>query len=58
MYGCVDNDNINIVRISDKKLIKSLKGHTKSIDIVKHFYNENNNKDYLLSADYSKKIFL
>ena len=58
VYGCVDNDNINIVRISDKKLIKSLKGHTEVIYIVKHFYNEKNNKNYLLSADYSKIIFV
>jgi len=58
VYGCDDNNNINIVRLEDKKLIKSLKGHEDIVDIVKHFYNEINNKNYLLSADYNKLVIV
>jgi WD40 repeat protein len=58
VYACDDNNNINIVRLEDKKLIKSLKGHEDIVDIVKHFYNEINNKNYLLSADYRKIVIV
>ena len=57
-YGCSADDDINILRISDKKLIKKLKGHKKTVDIVQHFYNDINKKQYLLSADYSKLVLV
>ena len=46
VYGNKKNDNINIVRIRDKKLIKSLTGHEETVDIVKHFYDKDNHKNY------------
>ena len=61
VYGCEDKENINnikIVRIHDKKLVKELKGHENIVDIVKHFYNINNKKRYLLSADYQKLVIV
>ena len=58
VYGDHNNNNINIVRIRDKKLIKSLTGHEESVDIVKHFYDKDNHKNYLLSADYSKIVIV
>ena len=58
VYGCADNDNINILRIHNKKLIKSLKGHEMSVDIVKHFYDERPKKHYLLSADHLNIIIV
>ena len=58
VYSSDDNDNINIVRIHDKKLIKELKGHNNVVNIVKHFYKENEKKNYLLSFDYSKLLFV
>ena len=58
VYGCDDNNDINIVRINDKKLIKSLKGHKMSVDIVKHFYDDRDKKHYLLSADYLRIVIL
>ena len=61
IYGCQDKENINnikIVRIHDKKLVKELKGHEHIVDIVKHFYNSNNKKRYLLSADYERVVIV
>ena len=58
VYGSYDNKNINIVRIHDKKLIKELAGHWSAVNIVKYFYKENEKKNYLLSADYSKLVFV
>lgn len=58
VYGCDDNNNINIVRLFNKKLIKSLKGHEGIVDIVKHFYNKKDKIHYLLSADYNKIIIV
>ena len=57
VYGKQDN-NINIIRLEDKKFIKTLKGHKKLVDLVKSFYNKNDNKNYLLSVDYSKLVIL
>ena len=57
-YGCSADDDINILKISDKKLIKKLKGHKETVDIVQHFYNDINKKQYLLSADYSKLVLV
>ena len=58
VYPCSNNDNINILRIHDKKLITSLEGHESTVDIVKHFYDDSNKKRYLLSSDYSKLVIV
>ena len=48
-----DNYSLSITRLRDNQLIKSLEGHEDQISFVKHFYNNFNQKDYLISA--SKK---
>ena len=52
IYPCSKNNDINILRIRDNKSIKSLKGHGKSVYIVKYFYCEKKRLHYLLSAEY------
>ena len=49
---------INIIRISDKKKIKSLSGHSNHIDKVKNFYNEKDKHNYLLSSDWNYTLFI
>ena len=53
IYPCSKNYDINILRISDKKFIKSLKGHQNSVYIVKYFYYEKTRLHFLLSAEYN-----
>ena len=45
-----DNFVIKITRLLDNHLIKSLEGHTGKISFLKHFYNEFEQKDYLISS--------
>ena len=45
-----DNYSLSITRLRDNQLIKSLEGHEGQISFVKHFYNKNKKKDYLISA--------
>ena len=52
IYSIFDKKEITIFRISDKKIIKSLSGHSNFIDKVKNFYNDKDNHNYLLSADW------
>ena len=57
-YSIFDKMEINILRISDKKQIKSLTGHSNFIDKVKNFYNEKDNHNYLLSSDWNYTLFV
>ena len=36
----------------------TLTGHKETVDIVKHIYDKDNHKHYLLSADYSKTVIV
>lgn len=58
IYSIFDKKEINILRISDKKNIKSLSGHSNYIDKVKNFYNEKDNHNYLLSSDWNYTLFV
>lgn len=49
---------INIIRISDKKKIKILTGHSNHIDKVKNFYNEKDMHNYLLSSDWNYTLYI
>ena len=50
-----DNE-IRIMRLKDKKIIKILKGHSSSVCHVRHFFNPKTKIDYLLSIDDDKLI--
>ena len=48
-----DNE-IRIMRLKDKKIIKILKGHSSLVCHVRHFFNPKSKIDYLLSIDDDK----
>ena len=50
-----DNE-IRIMRLKDKKIIKILKGHSSLVCHVRHFFNPDTKFDYLLSIDDDKVI--
>jgi WD40 repeat protein len=50
-----DNE-IRIMRLKDKKIIKILKGHSSSACHVRHFFNPKTKIDYLLSIDNDKTL--
>ena len=50
-----DNE-IRIMRLKDKKIIKILKGHSSSVCHVRHFFNQKTKIDYLMSIDDDKLI--
>lgn len=58
VYANYDSKDINILRISDKKKIKSLKGHLKTVYLVKYFYNQLKKNHILLSVDYQYIILV
>jgi len=58
IYSIFEKMEINIIRISDKKEVKSLSGHSNYIDKVKNFYNEKDNHNYLLSSDWNFTLFV
>ena len=58
VYSLFEKKQINILRLSDKKIIKTLAGHSDFIDNVKNFYNDKDNHNYLLSSDWNKTIFI
>ena len=51
------NFNLNIMNIISKEIITSLEGHSKETSIIK-YYKKDKKEDYLLSADYNKKIII
>ena len=58
VYNNKNNNNIEIMRINDKNIIKSLGGHKSPIKLIKYFKNNNNNEDYILSCDEMCIIFI
>ena len=50
-----DNE-IRIMRLKDKKIIKILKGHSSNVCYIRHFFNPKSKIDYLLSLDDDKLI--
>lgn len=53
-----NNYNLDIYRLEDNTLIKSIKHHTNHITIVRYFLDSNSNKEYLLTADENKLVTL
>ena len=58
IYPINIGSQINIIRIKDKKLIKSLKGQENFFEIIKIFYNKENQHNYLVSSDWDKIVFI
>ena len=56
--GNVNTYDIDIVNIQNCQLIKSLKGHKNYITTLDYFYNEENQKEYILSSDFDKFIII
>ena len=46
-----NNYNLNIMRIIDNTLIKSLIGHEAYIEIIKYYHKKNSEEEYILSCD-------
>ena len=57
-YSIFNEKEIKILRISDKKKIKSLSGHLNFIDKVKICYNEKDKHHYLLSSDWNYSLYI
>ena len=55
IYNNKNNYNLDIMRIKDKTIITSLKGHN-SNTIVIRYYLKNNKEDYILSTDTNKLV--
>ena len=53
IYNNKNNYNLDIMRIKDKSIITSLKGHNKGTTVIR-YYLKNNNEDYILSCDRNK----
>ena len=43
-----DNSAISITRLRDNQLVKSLGGNKGNINMIRHFYNQKNQRDYLI----------
>ena len=50
--------NLNIIEIKTNKLFLTLKSHNYFINMVKYFYNELNNDEYLISIEKSNIILI
>ena len=53
-----NNYNLDIYRLEDNTLIKSIKHHTNHITFVRYFLNAKTNKEYLLTGDENKFVTL
>ena len=51
-----NNYNLDIYRLEDNTLIKSIKHHTNHITIVRYFLDSNTNREYLLTTDENKMV--
>jgi len=54
----INNYNLDIFTLLDNKIIKSLKGHKNNIYTVRHFINNHDNNEYLISADDNKIVII
>ena len=57
IYNNKYNCNLDIMRINDRFIITSLKGHNEATTVIR-YYLKNNNKDYILSCDYNKLVII
>lgn len=52
------NNEIRIINLRTKKLIRVLRGHSALVFLVRHFFNHKNNNDYLISIDDNKILIV
>ena len=57
IYNNKNNYNLDIMRICDKNIIVSLKGHNNYITVIR-YHKKNNNEDYILSCDLDKLLIV
>ena len=57
IYNNKYNFNIDIMRIDNKDIIKSLEGHEKKTNVIR-YYKKNENTDYILSTDVGNIIII
>jgi len=57
VYNNKNNYNIEIMRINDKTLINSLKGHNNITTVIRYFLKDNK-EDYILSCDFDKLVIV
>ena len=51
-------NNINIISLSENKIIKILEGHESHITSLRYFINDKNNCEYLISSDQSNIVIV
>ena len=57
VYNNKNNYNIEIMRINDKIIINSLKGHYNRTTVIRYYINDNK-EEYILSCDYNKLLII
>ena len=57
VYNNKNNHNLDVMRIKDKTIITSLKGHS-SLVIVIRYYMKDNKEEYILSCDTNKLVII
>ena len=57
VYNNKNNFNLDIMRIRDKTIIISLKGHSKDAIVIRYFVKDNK-EEYLLSCDVNKLVIV
>ena len=57
IYNNKNNYNLDIMRICDKNIIVSLKGHNNYTTVIR-YHKKNNNEDYILSCDLDKLLIV
>ena len=57
IYNNKDNYNLEIMRIKDKIIITSLKGHNSPTRVIR-YYSKDNKEEYILSCDGNKLVII
>ena len=57
VYNNKNNNNLDIMRIRDKTVINSLKGHNANTIVIR-YYSKDNKEEYLLSSDINKLVII
>ena len=57
IYNNNNNYNLDIMRIYDKNILTSLKGHNKQTNVIR-YYLRNISEDYILSCDWDRFIII
>ena len=57
VYNNKNNNNLDIMRIKDKTIINSLKGHNANTIVIR-YYLKGNKEEYILSSDKNKLVII